>query len=285
LAAVVKTISAIVTVAGWLGTAFTALQAAAAVAIPVLAAVTWPIVLIGVAVAAVVALIWAFWPEISSFFTRVADWAVEAFGRMWAWIKTAFASAKTFLVGVFEFVVGLLSVLFAPQIATAKWFVGVLVGLLSSAVTWIEGAWTPITAFFAGIWTNIIALATSFYGLLTQVWAPIGAFFSSLWQGIADTFMSVVGPLLATAGKIIDAVRTVGRVALGTETPAAGAAAPQIINPGTRAASEAQDGAAGASGTVDGTITVKAEKGTKAQVKAKPNKVKLAVGQPSGAFP
>jgi TP901 family phage tail tape measure protein len=62
--------------------------------------------------------------------------------------------------------------------------------------------------------------------------------------------------------------------------------APQVVTPGARAASEAAAaGAAGASGTVDGTITVKAEKGTKAQVKSQPNKVKLAVGQPSGAFP
>jgi TP901 family phage tail tape measure protein len=61
--------------------------------------------------------------------------------------------------------------------------------------------------------------------------------------------------------------------------------APQMVTPGARAASEAQDAAAGASGTVDGKIVVEAKPGTKAQVKAKPNKVKLAVGQPSGAFP
>jgi phage-related protein len=238
-----------------------------------------------VAVAAVVALVWAFWPEISSFFTRVAAWAVDAFGRMWAWIKTAFASAKTFLVGVFEFVVGLLSMLFAPQIATAKSFVGVLVGLFNSAVGVIQGAWGPVSDFFARMWGGIVTAATSFYGLLTQVWAPIGDFFSRLWGGIVDSFMGIVGPILDRAMKVIDAVRSVGRTALGTETPAAAPAAPpEIINPGTRAASEAAAAGAGASGTVDGTIVVKAEKGTSAQVKAQPRSAPIVL-QPSGAFP
>jgi len=59
--------------------------------------------------------------------------------------------------------------------------------------------------------------------------------------------------------------------------------APQIINPGTRAASEAASAAAGASGTVDGKIIVEAKAGTKAQVKSKPRTPTLVLG-PSGAF-
>jgi TP901 family phage tail tape measure protein len=56
---------------------------------------------------------------------------------------------------------------------------------------------------------------------------------------------------------------------------------PQIISPQARAAAENAEATASAS--VDGTITVKAEPGTKATVKAKPKKVALDL-QPSGAW-
>jgi TP901 family phage tail tape measure protein len=58
--------------------------------------------------------------------------------------------------------------------------------------------------------------------------------------------------------------------------------APQVVTPGARAASEAQ-AAAGASGTVDGKIVVEARPGTKAQVKAKPRSIPIVV-TPSGAW-
>jgi hypothetical protein len=56
---------------------------------------------------------------------------------------------------------------------------------------------------------------------------------------------------------------------------------PQIISPQARAAAEAVE--ANANASVDGTITVKAEPGTKAFVKTKPKKVNLDL-QPSGAW-
>jgi TP901 family phage tail tape measure protein len=59
----------------------------------------------------------------------------------------------------------------------------------------------------------------------------------------------------------------------------------QLISPQERAATANADAAAAAGGgtTVDGTITIKPEPGTKASVKAKPSKVALVV-HPSGAF-
>lgn len=61
---------------------------------------------------------------------------------------------------------------------------------------------------------------------------------------------------------------------------------PQIVSPQARAATANVEAAAAAGGkaTVDGTITVKAEPGTKATVKAKPRKTPIVL-KPSGAFP
>jgi len=56
---------------------------------------------------------------------------------------------------------------------------------------------------------------------------------------------------------------------------------PQVISPQARAAAENAEATANAN--VDGTITVKAEPGTKATSKTKPHKVPIVV-QPSGAF-
>jgi hypothetical protein len=286
IAGTVKTVSLIATVVGALATAFAWMEFTALLLGTTMATVALPIILIGAAVAGLAALVWAYWPEITSFFTSVKDWAVAAFGSMWTWIKSGFAAAKTFLVATFEFVVGLLALLFAPQIAVAKWFIGVLSGLFNSAVSWIQEAWTPIAGFFTDLWGKVVAIAQSFFGILKGVWEPIGAFFSDLWQGIVDTFMSIVGPILDTAKGIIDAVRTVGRLTLGAadeEGGAVGGVQPgdAMVSPQARAAQETVE--ANANASVDGKITVEAKPGTKATVKAKPGKIPLRVS-PSGAF-
>jgi TP901 family phage tail tape measure protein len=68
---------------------------------------------------------------------------------------------------------------------------------------------------------------------------------------------------------------------LATPRPTRDREQPQIISPQARAAAENAEATASAS--VDGTIIVKAEPGTKATVKAKPKKVALDL-QPSGAW-
>jgi TP901 family phage tail tape measure protein len=286
LAGIVKTISLLVTVIGWLSTAFAWAEFTALLLGTTIGAVIGPILLVAAAVAGLVALVWKFWPQISGFFTAVYHWAVKAIGDMWEWIKTAFASAKTFLVGVFEFIVGLLSLIFAPQIAVVKFFIGVLSSLFQTAVGWITAAWEPIKSWFAGLWGTLLTNVISFIDMLQKAWEPVATFFTDLWDGIVEKFWAVVDPILAGAKQIINLIRTVGRMTLGTADTEGGAATdtratPAIVSPQARAASESADASANAN--VDGKITVSAEPGTKAKVKAKSKKVPLVVN-PSGAF-
>lgn len=105
-----------------------------------------------------------------------------------------------------------------------------------------------------------------------------------------DKSLEGSGGITGTIGKMVD-MGTLNPFeahdAVMNEKARAGARdreAPQVVTPGARAASEAQEAAAGASGTVDGKIIVEAKAGTKAQVKAKPRSVVLET-RPSGAFP
>lgn len=306
LGVLVKTISTIVTVVGWLSTAWSVLSAAAAVVVPMIAAVSWPIVLIGVAIAAVVALIWAFWPEIKAFFSGIADWATATWERFWAATVSVFNRFKAFVVGVLEFVVGANILIWTPVV---KFFAGIWDGVVAAfarAWGWIVTqatavyglflqVWTPIADFFQGIWARVTAgfasawgwvltQAAAFYTQFLQVWTPITQFFEGLWQSIVDKFDAIVGPIIEGISSFVAKVRAVGHAALGGEEKVPerpDQPAPQVVSPQARAASEAAE--ANANASVDGTITVAPAPGAKATVRNKPRTVPLKV-QPSGAF-
>jgi TP901 family phage tail tape measure protein len=289
IALTVKTVSAIATVLGVLSTAFAWLEFTALLLGTTMATVIWPILLIGAAVAGLAALVWKFWPEISGFFTAVYEWSVKAIGDMWAWIKTAFTSVKDFLVASFEFVVGLLAVLFAPQIAMVKWFIGAVGKLFEGAVTWITEALQPLKEFFSGMWRIFMSDVDAFVSKFKEVWAPFGKFFSELWAGIVENFWAFVDPMLAGIKKVINLIRTVGRLTLGTDeeggTVTDTVAGTPTVSPQARAAQEAVEAnqSIEANASVGGTITVEQKPGTKATVKGKRGTIPLRVS-PSGAF-
>jgi TP901 family phage tail tape measure protein len=306
LSVVVKTITAIVTVVGWLSAAWAALSgvfAAAGAGFGFM--VLGPLLLVVAAIAAVVAIVWAFWPEITSFFSALADWAVAAFGRLWTATVEIFHRWTAFLVGILEFVVGVFMLIWSP---IGAWFMGIwnrvvayLAEVWSHIATQLIAAyglflqvWSPIGEFFSGlwdgvvanfseIWTQIVALAMGAYSMFLEVWSPLTAFFSSLWQGIVDTFHSIVGPIIDAISGFIGKARAIGKATLGTEAapgaPAEGG--PQVISPQARAASESAEATANAS--VNGEIVVSAAPGTKATATTKPRSMPLKVAQ-SGAF-
>jgi len=308
LAVIVKTITLIVTVVGWLSAAWAALSgvfAAAGAGFGFM--VLGPILLVVAALAAVGALIWAFWPEIKSFFSAIADWAVATWGRFWAATVEVFNRFKAFVVGILEFVVGLMIVIWSPVI---EWLMGLwdryvaflaevwgrIATQLIAAYGLFLQVWSPIAEFFASLWDGVVAnftemwgglvaAATAVYGLFVRVWEPIGAFFTSLWQGIVDNFTGIVGPIIEAITGFVDKVRSVGHAALGEagagEAGAGAGAPPQIVSPQARAAAEAADATANAS--VNGEIRVSAAPGTKATATTKPRSVPIKVAQ-SGAF-
>jgi TP901 family phage tail tape measure protein len=291
LATIVKVVTAIVTVVGWLATAFAWIEfAALLIGASVAVAFGW-ILLIGAAVVAVVAVLYKYWPEISGFFTMLKDWAIAAVGAMWDWIVGAFERIKPIVAGVFEFIVGLGSLIFAPWIAGIKLFVSVIGAAMADAVELFTVAWSVIGPWFSELWAGMLVEVIAVRDLWLAAWGEVSAFFARLWQGIADGFMKYVGPIIDKALGIVDVIRTVGRITLGSADAEGGAvtstrpgAGPQVVSPQARAAAATAEATAGESATVDGTITVKAEPGTKASVKARPGKVALKGLSPSGAF-
>jgi TP901 family phage tail tape measure protein len=288
IATVVKVISTVVTVAGWLSTAFAYVEAAALLLGTTVGAIAWPVLLIGAAIAGVAAIAYKYWPEISGFFSKLKDWAIVAVGDMWSWIIGAFERAKGVVVGILEFVAGIWSLMFAPVMAAGQWFVGGLADLNAFAVGLIQGVWAPLGEWYDALWSRIVGAQSAYFDAIVGVWSQIGAFFTGIWQGIADGWARFVAPIIDKATSIIRVIRAAGRLALGTE-PAEGEAGsnataptPQVISPQARAAAATAE-ATGSTSTVDGTITVEAKPNTKATVKGKPSKVPIVL-KPSGAF-
>lgn len=293
LSAVVKVISLVATVIGGLATAFAWAEFTALLLGTTIGAVVWPIVLIGLAIAGLVALIWAYWPEIKAFFSKVYDWAVDAIGRMWDWIKDAFGKAKEFLKASFEFLVGLFRLIFAPQIEALKGYYNAIKFVLGAVFDYFKGVWNAIGEVLTTAWDAIVEAHRPYYDAFVFLWSGLKDFFRGLWDEIAgfaikafDWISEKLDPILEAVGKFIKTVRAVGRITLGTETDvdeevARERRAAHVISPQARAAAEIAE--ANATASVGGTITVRAEPGTKAVAKTKPGKVPIAL-QPSGAF-
>lgn len=287
LSAIVKVISVLTAVITGLSTAFAWLEFTALLLGTTIGAVVWPILLIGAAIAGLVALAYSYWPEITAFFSGIYAWAVSAIGRMWEWIKGAFDTAKGWIVAIFEFMVGLLSIVFAPGIAAIKLYVSLATAWFSFLVGAVKAIWEPLTAWWATFWDGIVAVQSVYFDAVVGVWSSLVGFFTGIWEAIAGAFARIMGPIIDKIGGVIQTVRAAGRIALGTDegdaAPARpGEGPPQVISPQERAAAATAE-ATESTSRVDGTITVKAEPGTKASVKAKPSKPAIIL-QPSGAF-
>ena len=290
LSTVVKTITTIITLAGWLSTAFAWLEFTALLLGTTIGAVALPVLAIGAAIAGVVALAYVYWPEISAFFVKLKDGAIAAVGSMWEWIKGAFESAKSFAVGVFEFMVGVLRLVFAPGIEAVKAYVAIVGEWLTFAVDLVKRIWAPLSDWYSALWAGIVETQQAYFSVVVEVWSGLVGFFSGIWTAIADTFRRIVGPIIDTASGIINTIRTVGRMTLGTDGepdagPSPGRPAAQVISPGERAAAATAEAVAGESAKVSGKITVGVEPGTRAKIQqGKASKPRLEL-EPSGAFP
>lgn len=291
VAAVVKIIGAIVTVAGWLATAFTWISFTATLIGTSAAALAGTFLLIGAAIAGVVYVVYKYWPEISGFFTRLKDWAVEKISSMWKWIVGAFDAVKPYLVAAFEFFVGFFALAFAPQIAFAKWFWKQLGQFAADGVELFTVAWSGIAPFFTGLWDGLLVNLRAAKDLWIGVWGELVAAFDRIWQAIVAGYDKYVAPVIDKVMALVNVVRTVGRTEMGTAdseggaatTTASGPGSAQVVSPQARAASETAAAAAENRATVDGTVTVRSEPGTSARVDAKPGTMPLKLAR-SGAF-
>ena len=201
-----------------------------------------PIVLIGLAIAGVVALVIAFWPEIS-----------EVVLAVWETIKSATGAVADFFVDVWE-----------------------------KSVALFKSVWTGIRDFFVGLWTKIKIVFRVFWGLMMkdiqakvalfkEIWGKVKGFFSSLWKGIKaialgvfDSIMSKIRAVIDFAKKGVDAVKNF--LGFGDDedegTAASGArgsraSTPQVVTPQERTAREVSE----TTSITRGEVTIRDETG------------------------
>jgi phage-related protein len=234
---------------------------AAALAMKVLTGAVWlltfavtanPITLFAIAAVAALALIVAFWPEISGFFTNLWQGIVEISSaiaeKVGAVISTVWNVYKTAWKAIFEFFVGLVMVLVGPIIDALR----PLFAYVEQAAAFIVEVWRPILSFFFDVFATIGSYAMIGFGKLVEgaTWSKdlligiatsIRDFYVGIWTYIFDQFMAIVGPAIDKIGWAIEKLRSLGRATLGSDESedGSGATAPaaQVVSPAGRVAS------------------------------------------------
>ena len=213
----------------------------ALVAISTVAFAGWAI-----AIVAAIALIWAFWPEISKFFTDlwegIVDLSKQIGAAIYGWVLAVFNPIKDFLVGWFEFVVGIWTLVIGASMVILQpffdWFIGKFGWIGDVVIAVWTGIWDGIVAIAKVSWDVISGLIGGYVDFVKLTWSTLTGFFTALWDGIKSIFMAVMGPVFEKIEWAIDKIRSIGRDTLGTNESEAGAASaspPQVIGPEDRA--------------------------------------------------
>jgi len=190
-----------------------------------------PYVALALAIVAAIALIVAYWPEISAFFAKlwgyikvgaaaVGGWFAElwtnvvaAFMSVWtpvsAFFSKLWAGIKSVVMGVVDFIVGI--------------WVLELMGLLAvvrAVVAFFRPIWEPIVDFFAWLWDTvkqgfviawdaIVAVAAEVVEVVMAIWTPIASFFSLLWGGIKISALAVWDAIVAKATAVFAVIKAI----------------------------------------------------------------------------
>lgn len=190
-----------------------------------------PWVLLAMAVVALIAVIYAFWPEISAFFsklwttiktdaTAIGAWfsklwsgIVSSFMSVWnpvsAFFSSVFGGIKAIVVGVIDFMVGIWAIGFYAMLQVVK-----------AVVNFFRPMWEPILVFFQILWEGvkfafqlewdvICAIAASVIATLQAIFAPIASFMAARWAEIKFTFIDVWNGIVAFATQMFDKLKAV----------------------------------------------------------------------------
>jgi TP901 family phage tail tape measure protein len=245
---------------------------AAAVSILTWAISANPIALIAVAIVAAIALIWAFWPEISGFFAMVWGGIVdlstsiwEAFAGMAAKVGEVFMSIfgpvfafyKAYWTGLIEFFVGVFTIVFGLARKVLEPIFDFIRPKLEAVLGWLIGYWTFVWDLVSGVvktgldnvvsmvstsFDIIAAIAKTYFDYVSTVWGGLVTVFSAIWEGIKWAFENTLGPVFDKIAWAVEKIRSIGGDTLGwDEEGASGAAslssgAPQVVSPGERIA-------------------------------------------------
>lgn len=165
-----------------------------------------PYVLVAMAIVAAIALLVAYWPEVSAFFGRLyakvkplLPVLVKPFVALWSVLKSVgkaiaaffvriWPPLKAFLVGSFEFVVGALLFLTTP----IRTVFSAIMTLARAAATWVMAHWTPISEFFAGIAARVTTHFSLLWANLTSGASTAGAWIRTNFGGVWDWILEKV---------------------------------------------------------------------------------------------
>lgn len=232
-----------------------------------------------VAITAALALIYAFWPEITAFFgwiwdtvaglaSAVGSAIAGALGAVWNVIKSA-------LTAYFEFVVGFWTLIGMAIYSVLRPYLELIVEVFSAVWAKVVEIWQPIGEFFSGLWAGVVEVATAVFDRIAEVvgvvvdkvkavWSTLTGFFQALFAGIVALYDNTLGPVINGVGEIIGFVRDVGADVMGTDGTSTGGT-PQVVSPQERVARSISE----STHTTNAEVTIRDKTG-RAEVTRKP---------------
>lgn len=179
-----------------------------------------PFVLLAMGIAAAIAAIVIFWPQISGFFKRLWNGAKELGARIGAWFSslwdgvTSFVSSaasavgsalsavwepvKRFLVAAFEFYVGALTMVWGPILQRMR----PVFDLFVAAAGWIVSKWGPVKEFLLELWTSVKNRAL-------EAWEWIKSAATTVATVISDAFSAAWNRIVEVAGSVLERVKEI----------------------------------------------------------------------------
>lgn len=150
-----------------------------------------PWVALAYGLVAAVALIWAFWPEISAFFAGLWDSIVEFGGKAWDWLGRTWDGLVSLGGKAIDAVVGFFSGLWGAVRGPLTAFGEFVVGLFRIALM-------PATLIF-----KLIAFVAGWVAAkVVALWEPVGEKLGQLWAGIVSAVQAAVAAISEVVGQV-----------------------------------------------------------------------------------
>lgn len=201
--------------------------------------------------------------------------AVAIFQAVWAPIGAFFSLLWSGVTSAFRYAWSVVTLIATGTIEAFK-------AIWSPVADFFSGIWNGIGAVFSTVWDGIVAGAKLQYEAIMAVFAPLTEFFGGLWNGIAAAFKLTLGWVIDKISAMVNAVRSVGRGALGGDAPVAPADAPAPggVTPGSQMVTP-QDRVAR---TITETKTTNTDK-VELTIKAPPGSVEVTKKPKGGRVP
>ncbi len=258
-----------------------------------------PIGLIVLGITAALALIVAFWPEISAFFAGIAagaeeigEWIVQVFDAAMFELSAIVSSvvdvlnaywvmAVEFWKGVWSSIGPFFTAVWDGVVAGVTWAFDTVASLAMVVVEAVIANFAPLIAFWSLLWDGfkiaaqfafdgVVAAATLVVDGIQLAFGKLTEFFTTLWGGVKDLFWTIVGPIVDTVGGMLGTVASVaaGDVpglggAAAVAAPVADPGAPQMVSPQERFAQSVSE----TTTTTSAEVTIRDETGRAAITK------------------